>query len=101
LVKEEVFSFPVSAKDYRLWSEELMPVFLILYDAGVEEAYWLHIQDYDRTQTPRVDGDSLRVHIPRKQVLGVRTIHMMRQRKKEILQTTRKTLRGMPNSKEI
>src|SRR5438874_7078676 len=38
LATEEAFSFPLSAKDYRLWSEEVMPVFLILYNASFEEA---------------------------------------------------------------
>ena len=30
LAREEAFSFPVSTKDYRLWSEALLPVFFIL-----------------------------------------------------------------------
>jgi hypothetical protein len=52
LATEEYFSFPISTKDYRLWSEEVMPVFLILYDPGAAEAYWLHVQDYDQAQRP-------------------------------------------------
>ena len=48
LATEESFSFPLRTKDYRLWVEEVMPVFLILYDAVLEEAYWLHVQAYDR-----------------------------------------------------
>jgi hypothetical protein len=100
LATEESFSFPLSTKDYRLWSEEVMPVFLILYDARFEEAYWLHIQDYHQTQKPTVAGDTIRVHIPRKQVLGVRTIRLMRQRKQEILRIIKETLRRTPKPKE-
>ncbi|HYT91392.1 MAG TPA: DUF4365 domain-containing protein, partial [Gemmataceae bacterium] len=43
LAQEEVFSFPVSAKDYRLWRDGQLPVFLILYDAQLGEAYWLDV----------------------------------------------------------
>jgi hypothetical protein len=99
LATEESFSFPISMKDYRLWSEEVMPVFLILYDSGFEEAYWLHIQDYDQTQKPGVEGDTIRVRIPRKQVLGVQTIRMMRERKQAILRTVREALEGKPKPK--
>ena len=77
-----------------------MPVFLILYDTGFAEAYWLHIQDYDHTQKPNLEGDSIRVHIPRKQVLGVQTIRMMRERKQEILRTVKEALQRKPNPKE-
>ena len=100
LAREESFSFPLSTNDYRLWREEVMPVFLILYDSRIEEAYWLHIQDYDQTQQPKVEGDTIRVHIPRKQVLGVQTIRMMRDRKQAILRTVRETLQRKPNPKE-
>jgi hypothetical protein len=100
LAKEEAFSFPISMKDYRLWSEEVMPVFLVLYDSVFEEAYWLHIQDYDQTQKPRAEGDTIRVHIPRKQVLGLQTIRMMRERKQEIVRTIKQALQRNPPPKE-
>jgi hypothetical protein len=99
LATAESFSFPVSSKDYRLWSEEVMLVFLILYDSGFEEAYWLHIQDYHQTQKPRVVGDTVRVRIPRKQVLGVQTIRMMRERKQEILRAIKEALKRKPKPK--
>jgi hypothetical protein len=100
LATEESFSFPLGTKDYRLWSEEVMPVFLILYDARFEEAYWLHIQEYHQTQNPTVEGGTIRVHVPRKQVLGVRTIRLMRQRKQEILRIVKETLQRTPKPKE-
>jgi len=87
LATEESFSFPVSSKDYRFWTKALMPVLFILYDAAIEEAYWLDIQDYEMTRRPRVEGDALRVHIPRSHVLGVQTIRVMRQRKQDFVQS--------------
>ncbi len=93
LTRDEVFSFPVSTKDYRLWREELMPVFLILYDAIFEEAYWLHIQEYHQAHKPKADADTMRLRIPRRQVLGVQTIRLMRERKQELLRTIKGGLR--------
>jgi hypothetical protein len=40
------FSFSISAKDLALWTEEPYPVYLILFDAKAEKAYWLYIQEY-------------------------------------------------------
>jgi hypothetical protein len=100
LATEETFSVPISTKHYRLWSEELMPVFLILYDSRLEEAYWLHIQEYDQAYKPKLDGDTIRVHIPRKQVLGVQTIRLMRERKQEILRSLKASLPKKPSPKE-
>jgi hypothetical protein len=78
---EEAFSFPVSSKDYRLWSSATLPVLLILYDTRTLEAYWLDVRDYDRSHRPEVRGQSINLHIPRSHVLGVQTIRLMRQRK--------------------
>jgi hypothetical protein len=79
-----------------------MPVFLILYDSVFEEAYWLHIQDYDQTEKPKPAGDTIQVHIPRKQVLGGggQTIRLMRERKREILRTIQEALKKTPNPRE-
>jgi hypothetical protein len=33
-------------RDVAAWCRELMPVILILYDAGDDKAYWLHVQPY-------------------------------------------------------
>ena len=94
LAQEEVFSFPVSTKDYRLWSESILPVFLILYDAQVDEGYWLHVQDYAATQPQDLRGKSLRLRIPRQHVLGVQTIRLMRQRKQQRIQEIRRLQKG-------
>ena len=38
------FSFPVARKDVDLWQDEPFPVYLILFDASAEAAYWLYFQ---------------------------------------------------------
>jgi hypothetical protein len=36
----------IDRRDLNLWLEYLLPVFLILYDAQTEKAYWICIQEY-------------------------------------------------------
>ena len=74
MAQEEAFSFPVAAKDYRLWSEAVLPVFFILYDAQLGEAYWLDVQEYAAVQSPVSGGKSMRLHVPRRHVVGVQTM---------------------------
>jgi hypothetical protein len=93
LAQEEVFSFPVSTKDYRLWSEALLPAFLILYDAQLDEAYWLDVQEYATTQPLEPTGKTVRLRVPRHQVLGVQTIRLIRQRKQQRVQDIHNRLR--------
>ncbi len=83
LVQEDAFSFPVSAKDYRLWKGALLPVYFILYDAQIEEAYWLDVQAFAAPQGSEAIGKSVRLHVPRRHVFGVRTIRLIRQWKEQ------------------
>jgi hypothetical protein len=62
-----------------------MPVFLILYDAILEEAYWLHIQAYAQQHGTEVRGETVQVRIPQYQVLGIGAIRLMRERKQQVL----------------
>jgi hypothetical protein len=90
LKMEECFSFPVDTKDYRFWVHEtVMPVYLILYDAVLEEAYWLDLQEFEEMDKPDVQGKTLNVHIPQRQVLGFQSLRLMRQRKLEILEASK------------
>jgi len=92
LAREEAFSFPVSAKDYHLWSEALLPVFFILYDAQVDEAYWLDVQAYATTHHLDLRGRSVRLRIPRQHVLGVQTIQLIRLWRQQRVQNIRSRL---------
>jgi hypothetical protein len=95
LRQEEVFSFPVSTKDYRSWSESILPVFLILYDAQEAEGYWLDVHEYAATQSPDLTGKSLNLRIPRRHVLGIQTIRLIRQRKQQSIEEVRRLQRGI------
>jgi Domain of unknown function (DUF4365) len=49
-------SFPISIKDYRHWTAEGYPVFLIVYDAIDRKAYWIHVQQYFKDDKSRGPG---------------------------------------------
>jgi hypothetical protein len=77
-------SFPISTKDYRHWTAEGYPVFLIVYDAIVRTAYWLYIQKYfkaDRSRGPRARATTVTVRIPVDNKMSESTIDYMRARK--------------------
>jgi len=62
------YKFPLDVRDYNLWIKEVNPVFLILYEASSNRAYWLYFQQYMRnpgTHRPRKDAKSFLVKIPR------------------------------------
>jgi Domain of unknown function (DUF4365) len=93
LTHEEVFSFPVSAKDYRLWTEAVLPVIFILYDAQVGEAYWFDVQEHARAQPQDLKGKTVQLRVPRRYVLGIQTIRMIRQRKQQRIAEIRSRMR--------
>jgi hypothetical protein len=53
-------------RDLLFWLNEPMPVILVLYDASVDRAWWLDIQDYFRSQAwgKRAGSTTVTVHIP-------------------------------------
>jgi hypothetical protein len=77
------FSYPLEIKDIRLWKSHLLPFYLILYDAKLREAYWLHTDEIT-LEEGQLQGDQLRV--PFENILGVRTLLAMRQRKNTLWQ---------------
>lgn len=84
--RKESFAFPIEMRHYNLWRREHMPVFFILYNALRRRAYWLYTQAYFALHPhPRPQAQSLALHIPKKNVLGMRTIQRMREYKARIL----------------
>jgi hypothetical protein len=86
-----VYSFPVSTKDYRLWAETLLPVLFILYDARMQEAYWLDLQQYTTSSEQTVKGKYHRLRVPQNNVLGANTFFLLRQRARQLAQEYRQT----------
>jgi Domain of unknown function (DUF4365) len=46
-------------RDLNLWLGDFLPVFLILYDAQVDIAYWLYVQAYFRALGPAFDPSQI------------------------------------------
>jgi hypothetical protein len=83
---KDVFAFTIDIKDFHLWTNEPVPVFFILYDAVRRRAYWLYVQAYFATHPLRkADVQAVTLHIPKKNVLGKRTIKWMREKKADVL----------------
>lgn len=82
------YVFDVDKRDIHLWSWERLPVILVLFDAGRKRAYWLHFQDYYRHDSARrlkANAKTVRVRIPKNQVVTRRAIAKIRLLKQRLL----------------
>ncbi len=81
-------SFAVDVKHYELWTKELMPVFLVLYDARARRAFWLYAQEHfgaGPARKPKRGAMSVTVRVPVANELTEGTVDYARQRKELIL----------------
>jgi hypothetical protein len=87
------YVFDLDIRDYNLWLIEEMPVILVLFDASRRRAYWSDIQTYfheDATRRPKKGAKTVRVRIPKRQLVTRRAIATMR----ELKQAARSRLAG-------
>jgi hypothetical protein len=78
------YVYDVDIRDYNLWVREKMPVILILFDASRRRAYWLAIQEYfraDNLHRPKKGARTVRVRVPKRQVVNGRAIAATRKLK--------------------
>lgn len=83
------FVFDMDLRDYARWTREPMPVILILFDASKRRAYWLYVQRYfveDPSRKPRQGVRTVRIRVPRRQVVNRMAIKAMRTYKQRVLQ---------------
>jgi hypothetical protein len=86
--RKDGFSFSVSKKDINLWHGEPFPVYLVLFDAAAEKAYWLYFQKYltkNKITLSSVKGKSLAVHIADKNVFDSTTPKAWQSDKEKVL----------------
>lgn len=83
--KDDVFAFPLDARDVLLWMQETVPVLLILFDAARREGYWQHVQTYLTDHPPAGNTKTLTIEIPKHHVLGIGTIQMIRRQKNQLV----------------
>ncbi len=82
------YSFTVPIKDYNAWSNEPMPVFLILYDAKSDKAYWQYVQGYFESNPdlrPKKNATSITVRFPVSNAFNEDTVEYARARKAVVL----------------
>jgi hypothetical protein len=76
----------VQRKDLIHWLGEIYPVILTLYDATVDQAFWLHVQEEFRRgkvfALPRT-GASLTVQVPRRSVVNQQAVREFQRRKSQ------------------
>jgi hypothetical protein len=78
----------IDARHYELWKNELMPVFLIVYDARERKAFWLDVQRYisaEPSRQPKKGAKTFTVHIPLTNDFSGTTVDYMRERKAKVL----------------
>jgi Domain of unknown function (DUF4365) len=89
------FRLRMDVRDYHLWTGNLDPVFLILFDARRRAAYWLDVQRYfadDARRRPRPAARSLTVSVPRGQVVGPEFVVYAREKKASRLARVREVI---------
>jgi hypothetical protein len=80
------FVFDIDIRDYNLWTNEKIPVILILFDAGRKRAFWLHVQGYFRDEArrpPSQGAKSVRVRVSSRQGVNRKAVQRWRDLKWE------------------
>lgn len=75
------YTFDLDIRDYNLWIEEELPVFLVLFDASLREAYWLAVQPYfeaDVSRRPKKDAKTIRIRVPNDQRVDRQAVQAFR-----------------------
>ena len=82
------YVFDLDVRDYNLWMLEEIPVILILFDAARRRASWLDVQRYFRGEEarhPKKGAKTVRVRVPRRQVVNRRAIATMRNLNEQVV----------------
>jgi hypothetical protein len=80
--------YSISTRDIRLWQDEFMPVYLVLYDANANVAYWVYLQQYlvrRRIRAARLNTNSLTIEIEVSTTLSTATIRTWRDDKRKAI----------------
>jgi len=88
LASGDDFTFDIDVRDYALWIGEPMPVILILFDGSRRRAYWVYIQRYfveNSSRKPKPSAKTVRVRVPRRQVVTRAAIRKLRSYKQSVL----------------
>lgn len=92
LKKGTIISFPINTGDLHYWSLEIYPFILVVFDAGRDDAFWLHVQEYVADNPDRRDPEkaTVNVHIPIHNKLTVASIDHFRRLSLETIDSLRR-----------
>jgi len=85
LQRGNVVACRLEQKDVRFWTNELMPVILVVYDALEDLAYWLHVQAYFGALKEFRFGRTVTVYVPRGNVFSEATVAKFRELRRDVL----------------
>lgn len=75
------YGYDLDIRDYNLWKDEILPIVLVLYDAGMRRAYWVELRELFRSPSwrgPRPGAKTVRVRIPKSQRFNRRAVARLR-----------------------
>lgn len=67
--KDGCVRFSISKRDVSFWQDEIFPVYLVVFDAQRERAYWVYLQKYFRKhhiRSANIAGKSITVKLFRR-----------------------------------
>jgi len=82
IAEEALISFAIGRDDIDLWQDELNTVILVIYDARLEKAYWLHARDYISATSFAKDYKTVNVHIPISQIISEAAVQLIVEKKR-------------------
>lgn len=96
LVDNATVTFKLTRSDLELWLNEPMPCILIIYDAQINEAYWLYLQAYfenlEKFHIQKI-RDSIVVRVPTKNIINQEAIKKFATFKNDVLKQLRGVIR--------
>ena len=90
------FSYPIDLGDLKQWNDELYPVYLILYDAKNEKAFWVEIQGYLKSAGFNPSTSTAKTHnvrLPASNIFDPATPKIWQKKKEQINTKLLKELR--------
>ncbi len=79
----KAFVFDLSKSDLEFWLYEKIPVLVILYDAMIDKAYFVELQDYfkkNRSELQKV-RKFVRIYIPSTDIFNKKAVQLVKQLK--------------------
>ncbi len=71
-------SIKIEIRDIKLWIWDPYPFILVVYDAGSDRAFWLHIQEYVKENAIDERHEMITLRIPFGQKVTARTVDYFR-----------------------